>query len=213
MFSELVDRCVKSAGRPDALADIAMHANETMRKISKKGNWADDTVEESISYPPGQNHVVWEPGVGRARFRREEYVQDSCGAEPTAVPPSRRIRDLDFFYYRSGQSFVIKGGVPPLSMYYYAYQPWLRYFQAGVRPTTFNMETQDWTNPDPALVAQVSNWMLERHNDTVMAGTLNSFMMGKQDARQALHYAKFKEGLEDIQRSEGLEELWGRRRG
>jgi len=214
MFSELVDRCIKISGRPDQLTSIAMAANEAMRAISKAGNWPDDTLEE-IAVPPADPAApfVWTPEVGRARFRREEYIEDSQGREPTAVRPSRRIRDLGFFYYRSGGSFVFHGNRGQVRVYYYAYQPWLSYFPVNSRPAQFDIATGEWNTADPAVIDTVSNWMLERHNATVEAGTLARFFAGKQDPRQQLHYSIFQQGLTTIEKSEGIEELLGRRRG
>lgn len=213
MFSELVDRCVSIAGRPDQLASMVFAANETMRTISKRGNWPDDTLEEQVIVDPTSDVTIWTPECGRGRFRREEYIEDGTGAEPTAVRPSRRVKDLSFYYYRSGDSFVFKGACSHLNIYYYAYQPWLQYFPIGARPTSFDIELGAFTDPDPAAVALVSNWMLERHTSTVEAGTLQRFFASKQDARQALFYSIFEAGINDIQRAEGVEELLGRRRG
>lgn len=214
MFSELVDRCVKIAGRPDQLTSIVMAANEAMRAISKTGNWPDDTLEE-VALPPIDTTApfVWTPEVGRQRFRREEYLEDANGREPTAVRPSRRIRDLNFYYYRSGSSFVFKGNQGAVHIYYYAYQPWLTYYPVNARPSVFDIQTGEYSDDDPAVVDLVSNWMLERHNSTVEAGALARFFAGKQDPRQSLHYSIFQQGLTTIERSEGIEELLGRRRG
>lgn len=214
MFSELVDRCIKIAGRPDQLTAMAQSANETIRAISKRGNWPDDTVEELVQPPPDpRDRFIWTPEVGRGRFRREDYIEDMTGAEPTAVRPSRRVRDLRFYYYRSGESFVISGATGAVMVYYYAYQPWLPYFPVNNRPSTFNVMTGEWTNDDPEVLARVTNWMLERHNSVVEAGTLARFFAGKADQRQALHYTIFEQGITHIQQSEGIEELLGRRRG
>ena len=213
MFSELVDRCVSIAGRPDQLTSIVACANEAMRTISKRGDWPDDTMEEIVEPTPGQSHTVWTPEVGRARFRREEYIEDASGAEPTAVRPSRRVRDLSFYYYRSGDSFVFNGNCGALKIYYYAYQPWLRYFPVNARPTAFDLAIGDWTVPTEAAITQVSNWMLERHNSIVEAGTLQRFFASKQDQRQGLYFSIFNEGLNDIQRAEGIEQILGNRRG
>ena len=213
MFSELVDRCVSISGRPDQLTSITACANEVLRTISKRGDWPDDSMEEIVPTPPGQSHVVWTPEVGRSRFRREEYIEDARGAEPTAVRPSRRIRDISFYYYRSGDSFVFNGAVGDLKIYYYAYQPWLRYYAVGSRPSVFDLATGEWTDPSESALAQVTNWMLERHNAIVEAGTLQRFFASKQDARQGLYFSIFNEGISDIQRAEGIEQILGNRRG
>jgi hypothetical protein len=214
MFSELVDRCVTTAGRPDQLANIVAAVNEAMRAISKAGDWPDDTVEET-ALPPANpaDPFVWTPSVGRLRFRREEYITDAYGGEPTAVRPSRRIRNLPMYYYRSGDSFVFAGTRGQVKVYYYAYQPWLRYYPIGGRPTVFDVNTGEYTDDTPAVVALVSNWMLERHNSIVEAGALAKFFAGKQDPRQSLHYTIFQQGLATISKAEGINELLGRRNG
>jgi hypothetical protein len=213
MFSELVDRAVHIAGRPDCLADITYFANETMRDISKRDDWPDDLIEEEAAVPPGQPHLEWKPTVGRARFRREEYIVDGCGCEPTAVNPSRRMQKLTRLYYRSGDAFIFKGCCSPIKIAYYAYQPWLQYFPANARPAEFSTETNSFGTATDAAVDMVSNWLLERHNNVILQGTLAKFFSSKQDPRQQVHYSAYEQGITHIIRSESNRELLGGRRG
>lgn len=213
MFSELVDRAIHIAGRPDCLGDITYFVNETMRDISKRDDWPEDMVEEEIVVPLGQSTVKWIPEVKRQRFRREEYIEDACGCEPTAVNPSRRMKKLDRFYYRSGDCFVFSGCCSPIKIAYYAYQPWLQYYPDGSRPAVFNVELNDYGSATDAQIDLVSNWILERHNNTVLQGTLAKFFSSKQDPRQQVHYSAYEQGVSHIIRSESNREILGGRRG
>lgn len=207
MFSELVDSCIRISGRPDSLLDFVRIANEVMREISKRDDWPDDMVEESVIAPADQNTTfVWEPEVGRRRFRRELAVVDACGCDVAFVKPSSRLKQTSRFYYRSGESFVFSHDVcSPVSIAYYAYQPWLKYYRVGERPAVYDIETDDWDNPGE--VAKVSNWMLERHNSVVEAGTLAKFFASKSDPRQQVHYAIYQQGIAHMIRAESTVEL------
>lgn len=207
MFSELVDACIRTSGRPDCLIDITRMANEVMREISKRDDWTDDLVEEVVNRPPNsQDAFLWKPEVGRLRFRRELEVIDGCGCKVSFVRPSARMKDFDRFYYRSGDSFVFSQNVcEPVRVAYYAYQPWLKYYPVGARPAVFDLETQEYDNE--AGVPLVANWMLERHNAVVEAGTLAKFFASKSDPRQQVHYSIYQQGVGHIIRSESTVEL------
>ena len=211
MFSELVDECVHIAGRPDCLVEIVRHANETMRDLSKRGDWPDDLVEELFEPPVDMHPVIWEPEVGRHRFRRELFLEDGCGCELTGTRPGRRQQRIDKFYYRSGNSFIIKTGCFPLRIAYYAYQPWLQYYPANTRPSVFSIEDQEYT--DSAQIDLVSNWLLERHNQTVQDGTLARFFKTKQDPRQQMHYSAYEQNVQHLIRGEHIGQQVGRRTG
>lgn len=213
MFSELVDRAVHTAGRPDALEDIAYFANETMRDISKRNDWADDTLEAMISVPTDTRTVIWDPeNTLRRPFRREEFICDGCGCSPLYVSPSRRMQDHEGpYYYRSGSSFVFANVCDPIKMFYYAYHPWLRYYPKNARPAEFNVELASWGGATPAQLELVTNWMLERHNHVVLQGTLARFFATKQDPRQQVHYSAYEQGITHITRSESRKELAARR--
>lgn len=214
MFSELVDRAIHTAGRPDCLADFAYFANETVREISKRYDFDDDLVEELASIAPGDTVINWTPSGGMRLFRREEYVEDNCQCELTRVRPQRRMRTLKKFYYRAHDYFVFSPDVcAPVKIAYYAYQPWLAYYPANQRPAVFSVETGDYGTATEEQIALVSNWILERHNNVVYQGTLAKFFASKQDPRQSVHYSAFEQGITHIIRGEASSELMGRVRG
>lgn len=219
MFSELVDTAVHTAGRPDALADIARCCNEAMRNMSKRSDFDDDSVEEVVNVPNGYGSVIWTPSVGRTRVRREEFITDGCGCSPVRVQPSRRIQTVPGpYYYQSGANYVFDRVHTPLKIYYYAYQPWLMYYPMPLRPARFSIEAQTFFKVDGVTeatevdIALVSNWMLERHNQYVLAATLNAFFATKADPRQKTWYAMMEKEFADIVRGEGTAELKARYR-
>lgn len=208
MFSELVDRAVHTAGRPDALTDIVFFMNETMRLISKRNDFDDDSFEEEIAVPSNTRTVVWKPSVGRSRFRRIEYVEDGCGCRPVMVRPNARMNHEPgpIFYALRGE-YVFARVCHPLKIYYWTYTPWLQYYPKGARPATFDVEANDWGTATEAQIDLVSNWMLERHAQTVYEGALAKFFASKQDPRQQQHYAAFEQGVGHIIRGESSREL------
>lgn len=245
MFSELVDRAVSIAGRPDELEQIAKFCNMTMRDISKREDFPDDAIEESFMpdwsahphahVPPdpfgthnrlrpnyAHNHwtksysdygrtAVWTPSVGRNRFRREDVLQDACGCKGEATKPNRKLLGVSVFsYYHSQGSLVMLNACWPVSIYYYAYQPWLAYYPKGQRPAVFDYESNSYGGAVQADVDKVSNWMLERHDEVVLAGTLARFFAAKADQRQQVHYAAYEQGISHIIRGEGTFELLAR---
>lgn len=217
MFSELVDTLVHNVGRPDCVADLSRILNETMRNLSKRSDFDDDSVEELVSVPSGRGSVVWTPAVGRTRVRREEYIEDGCGCNPIRVTPSRRMQTfLGPYYYQSGNNYVFDRVCNPVRIFYYAYQPWLLYYPRGARPAKFDLEQAVYVTEAGAAateeqIALVSNWMLERHSSYLQAAALNRFFALKQDPRAAAHYAISEKEFADILRGEGTAELKARR--
>lgn len=210
MFSELVDRAVHIAGRPDSLEDIAYSANETMRDISKRNDWDDDACEEIVAVTEPQ--TIWDPEVGRSRFRREEYIEDGCGCSPLRTRPSSRMRShVGALYYRSGPTFIFSNVCDPLMIFYWAYQPWLEYYKNGDRPAVFDVKANDWGGATEADIDLVSNWMLERHNNVVLSGTLANFFKAKSDERQRTHFAAYEQGISHMVRGESARQLLARR--
>ena len=212
MFSEIVDRAVSLTGRPDCLADIVYSANETIRELSKREDWGLDSVEEMVHNLTPNGTFVWTPSVGRARFRRMEYICDVNGNEPTFVKPSRRMSRMPCCYYQSGDSFVFKGVQGPLLAYYYAYPRWLQYYPQGQRPAEYTAEN-GWGAATEEQVELVSNWLLEHHNFVVLAGTLAKFFAAKQDPRQTVHYSQFEQGFNHMISGEHTGALAGNRHG
>lgn len=216
MFSELIDRAVHTAGRPDAIDDIAYWANVTMRNISKREDFVPDSAEDEINLPPGNTMgsapIIWDPPEGRNRFRREDVIEDGCGCIADAVKPGSRMARAGLFsYYHSGGSLVFMNACMPIRLYYYVYVPWLRYYPKGQRPAEFDVETNDWGAATEADIALVSNWLLERHSEVVLAGTLQLFFASKQDPRQQVHYSAYEQGIGHIIRGESVLELLARK--
>jgi hypothetical protein len=210
MFSELVDRAVHISGRPDAITDIAYFANETMRNVSKRSDWREDSVEELVNVP-SDGILKWVPEVGRSRFRREEYLEDGCGCRPKFVLPNSQLNKFpSCVYYVSGGDFIFQRLCSPLKIFYFAYQPWLEYYPLNARPAVFDVKTNSWA-ATAANIALVSNWMLERQNSLILDGTLASFFAVKQDPRQQVHYSKFEQGINHLVSAESHRELLTRR--
>lgn len=211
MFSELVDRAVHSAGRPDMLEEMAYWANETMRDISKREDWDDDSLEAEIAVPSDTRTVQWDPDKKRP-FRREEFITDGCGCEPDRVRPSRKmLKTSGPYYYVSGKTFIFSQVCNPVKIFYYAYQPWLHYYPKGARPAEFDVRANDWNSTDPAQLELVTNWMLERHNSIILDGTLARFFKTKQDPRQQVHYSAYEQGISHLIRGESPLEMVARR--
>lgn len=213
MFSELVDRAVHLSGRPDAVEDLAYFANETMRDLSKRRDWEDETCEEVIPVVDGVNPTLFDVEVGRSLFRREHIIVDGCDCAVDKVRPNSKVRHRKTtpYYYVSGGSFVLANVCGPEAyIFYYAYQPWLKYYAVNNRPAEFDVSTNDWGAALDADIALVSNWLLERHNIVVLNGTMAKFFAAKQDPRQQVHYSSYEQGITHMIRGESSTELWGR---
>lgn len=216
MFSELIDRAVHMTGRPDSVDDIAYWANVTMRDISKREDFTDDSREAEIVLPPNRlmdgPPIIWDPPEGRQRFRREDVIEDGCGCIADAVKPGSRMAKAGLFsYYHSGGSLVFMHACSPIRIYYYVYAPWLKYYPVASRPAVFDVEANDWGAATEANIALVSNWLLERHSEVVLAGTLAKFFASKQDPRQQVHYSAYEQGISHIIRGESVLELLARK--
>lgn len=212
MFSELVDRAVHIAGRPDAVEDFAYFLNETVRDVSKRRDWDDETVEELIPIVDGVSPTLYDAQVGRPRFRREHTLVDGCGCEVDKVRPNAKVRGRrSSYYYVSGGSFVLANVCGPEAfLFYYAYPPWLKYYAVNARPAVFDVEAQDYGGATEAQIALVSHWQLERHNAVLLNGTLARFFASKQDPRQQVQYSAYEQGISHMIRGESSTELWAR---
>jgi len=212
MFSELVDQAVRSAGRPDALADLVFSMNSAIKSIHYHSDWDDDTFEELVPVPNTRT-VEWAPTFGRIFLRRIEYVEDGCGCRPKMVRPSERLATMrqDAFFYASGNSYVFANVCHPLRVYGFRYSRPFQYYPANQRPATYDFDTLTYNTSDPTLLDKVTCWILERHASVVLEGTLAHFYRTKQDPRNQLHYAAFQNGLVDMVSAESARELLERR--
>lgn len=213
MFSELVDRAVHLAGRPDALEDMAYFANETHRDMSKRDDFPSDLHEEIVTVTSSDGTLHWTPEVGRPCFRRMQYIEYGDGCEPTFVQPSRRIKKLCDYYYQHGNSFGFAGANGTVKIAYYKYQPWLQYYPKGTRPAVYDPPTCSFQPNTDAAIALVSNWQLERHNKAMLSGTLAAFFSSKQDPRQGVHYSDYEQRITHLIRAEGVSQLAANRHG
>lgn len=213
MFSELVDQAVRSAGRPEAVADIVFSMNAAIKGIHKHSDWDDDTFEESLTVPSDTRTAVWTPSIGRRHLRRIEYIEDGCGCHPLMVRPSERLSKMkhDPFYYASGESYVFANVCNPVRIYGFRYSRPFQYYPVNDRPARYDFDTLEWNTTDETLIERVSCWILERHMEVVLEGALAHFYRTKQDPRNQLHYAAYKEGLVNMVSAESSRELLERR--
>lgn len=206
-FSSAVDDAISRAGRPDRKLDIISHIRLTMRECQVLAYFESDRIEDTI-VANADPYVYSTP----QRFRIMEAVQypgiiDEQGnpiyADP--VSPGRKQREHKYFYYISGASHVFAGHGAnaslnaSINLSYFSYFAPLPYYDDADRPAKFILEDDAWsyltaTTDDEKEAAQalVTNWLLTRHYDTVIEGTLAKLYKMNDDARAGSTFGLYK---------------------
>jgi hypothetical protein len=219
-FSAAVDDTIARAGRPDRKADVISFVRTSIRELQVQHFFQRDFVEDQINATA--DPFVWD--VPDGTFRRMWTVRypnqlDSRAQAiyPRPVRPSRAHRGKDYFYYRSGDSYVFKGHgasatLPqPIDIAYHAYLIKLQYYDLTVtgteRPAIFVLEDNAWTyasaySTTDALKAQardlVTNWLLFDWYDAVVEGAMAKLLKVTGDERAVSSFALFSSFKKDL---------------
>ena len=210
MFSALVDQICDDSARPDRRASVITFVNETCREISRDHDYEADAEEEFLT-PDTDGNFVWKPAFGMLCFKRMEFVSydgDVC-CTPRCVRPSARNCELSRFFYRSRDCFFFNGANTSVSLYYYRYDPYLKYLKENDRVLT--SDGCEFSGATDAEIAAETNWKISRHRQVVYDGAMSKLMRLTRDPRQQSFYSAFKQGKGDIVAAEGNDELLARR--
>lgn len=184
-FSQLVDAMILECRRPDMRNEIISYANQTIREVHMEpsGGGATllkDNFNEGIIIASSPSGFTWQ--IDPARFQAMQIVYyPAVDQYAPEVTPSRRMRDLTYYCYRVGGTYVFSGygGVGALiKLGWFEYPKRLAYFESGVRPAEYDADI-GWTyfddfntTEDLRVTGQqlVSNWLLLRWVDVIAEG-------------------------------------------
>lgn len=218
-FSALIDEVISRSGRKDKILDIASYVRSTIRECAVLHRFSQNTIE-------GTAIVDAVPFIFKRplNFRMWEAIQypyftthgQSVFAEEKR-PSKFQKAGLDYWFYRSGDSFVFNG-LAIGDMITYAYQqylPKLHYFaDEADRPARFLVGEADdgvWAyhadytgNETLNQKAEdlTSNWLIFYWYDLIMEGSLNKIYKTVADERQSTAFALYKSFQKDLKRGE-----------
>lgn len=219
-FSQMVDEIVSEVKRPDLTSEIARYVNQTVREchFDPERNavqfYRNNGKELAITSTTEASHVWRIPNP--TTFQKLAGVQypikfggDGQSVWPTETTPGRHLKDLDYYFYQAGDSFVFSGyggvGVP-INLYYFAFPASLPYFRANCRPMEYDYlgtkkYSADWIHEhardDATLLC--TNWVLQRWSDIVSEGVRAKLYKRVSDTERARTcyslYAQLRKGL------------------
>lgn len=210
-FSSAVDDVVARSGRPDRQADIISYLRTTIRECQVKDFFDVDLVEDQITGVASDPYIWARPN----NFRQMAAVQypsviDGQGSAAFAdfIAPGKKQLRHDEYYYLSGTSFIFAGngaalmtdGSVSINVAYYAFLPFLAYYDLGERPATYSLETEEWTyltavTDEEKETARdlVTNWILTEWYDMAVEGTLAKVYKTNDDIRAVTTFALYKQ--------------------
>lgn len=190
-FSQMVDEMVSETKRPDLVSEIARYVNQTIREVHFEPErnaalfFSENLREEQIvaTSEYGQVWQIPNPQNFQAMLGVMFPALRDChgnAAWSKETTPGRHLKDLEYFHYRVGGTFVFSGygGVGGIvSLAYYEFPRSLKYYTAATRPAEFDVDS-GWTyaaavnTPELQEAAQImtTNWLLTRWSDVISEG-------------------------------------------
>lgn len=207
MFSELVDTVAQRSGRVDRRLDIISWTNLTVQEMAGKHCFFKNFVEDQIEVTT--DPVIFPRPARLQKFRTARYDGiDSPDGFPNFCPPGRAQAQYTRFYYANGISYIFKGAVSYIDIGYYQFPKKLAYYDADVRPATYDFEAEEWSyldaydvDDDTREVARdlVSNWVLRDYYELTMEGVLGKAFKAVGDVtRSATHFSFFEKTYADM---------------
>lgn len=216
-FSSVIDDVRMRSGRTDRTADIMAYARSSMRECTVLAEFSQSSIEGTFTVDT-LPFILTRPD----NFRKWEALQypyfTRRGKPIYAVerrPGKEQNTDNDYWFYRSGNSFVFNGlAVGDIVKYaFQAYLPRLAYYANDAdKPAIFDLETNLWTyhadytgndTLNQAGQDKVTNWLLFNWYDLVLEGTLAKLYKTVGDERQRASYALYKQQQKDLMQGEG----------
>ena len=212
-FAAAVDETIVRSGRPDRLADAISFVRMSIRELQtvKGFHFDHDIVEDQLT--ANAEPFIWSADdTLQKTWRTMRSVQYPALFSPQGKPIfahyvgiGMKQNDFDYYYYKSGASYVFVGGGGDtgltvfINIAYYAYAPILSYEKIiADRVASFNLETNVWTyksatTDEDKLAARllVTNWLLEKWYDTVVEGALAKLYKTVNDERARSSFALY----------------------
>jgi len=212
-FSAIVDDTVTRTGRVNLRTDIVSYARVTMRESQSLIKSATDLIEDQIT-ATASPHLWTKPQYFRELTAvRYPGIFDPRGNPiyPKRIQPGKAQRNVDYYFYSSGTSFVFSG-VSENTLIDVAYLTWFTklayYATVAERPATFSLEDDEWsyataTTDEEKEAARnlVTNWLIFDWYDMVLEGTVAKVWKAVGDARAPSSFSLFKSLQKDMVRT------------
>ena len=214
-YSAAVDLVISRSKRADRRSDIISYVRTTVRELQATGLYENDLVEDQLSNI-NTDPYVWDAPINLRQMVTVSYpsIVDQQGnpIHPRYIGVGKRQLRYDYFYYRSGSSYVFAGhqgtsASPTLiNVAYLEYTTLMNYFgSTTARPARYMLDedlgTSAWEYADsvaPTDAAElaarqlVTNWILFNWFDVVVEGALAKLYKTTQDERAVSTFALFK---------------------
>lgn len=214
-FSSAVDAIASQTGRPELRTRdrIERYVRQTYRECSGLQIFFRDMVEDQIT--AGANDYVWTLPKNFRIMRTVKYPIARFEIQfPPMIPPGRAQRDHEFYYYAGPGYYVFVGSVKDdiISIAYYVWPAFLKYYETGERPAYFDDDTTSWwllqandtyaeegsnddnLTPEQAQAAKekVTNWLIFDWWDTVIEGGSTKTFNFLDDPRAPKSFSLYK---------------------
>jgi len=216
-FSRIVDElALQEFNRPHMRSVIASYLNQTIRDVHfKKGNNALVHFPENrreaeflitdlpalwpIPNPPDFQVVetIYNKTLGRYLVQRTP-----ANAFELNTDPNER-----FYWYRTGASIALNGVSidQTVLISYFEFPRQLVYFVDNQGPAVWDPLNQVFVPDDPIAIAQVSNWLLQRHSEALKEGVrAKLYRRLDNEIQSRLSWSEFQDVRAMVHFSEGV---------
>jgi hypothetical protein len=215
-FSQLVDSIVVELGMQGRRTAAPAYLNSTIRELhaSSDGStillFAENFREEQLFIASDSlnniNGYVWDIPDPRLHIdltvvRYNNVYSEDGRVYPKRILPSPSTNILQYFYYRTGNSYAFHncGGIgSTISLGWYEYLPSLVYYPREQRRVTWNEQANEYefvssvTDPQTEL-RRATNWMLERHTSLLEQGLRAKMLQAAGDGRAPTAYSLYRQ--------------------
>ena len=225
-FSQIVDELVAETLRIDLRPVIADYLRQTIRDMHMDSDkkmpvfYPDNRKEEQVSLSgvTDENVFVW-PIPAVTLFQQMEAIYyRSYGVYSVEKKPSiaKNRGQFDpnsqYYWYRVGSNLCLAnpgkdGSLIDIS--WFEYLGSLAYYAPALNPATYNMETGLYTilagYTEAEAMAKSTNWMIQRHGDTLKEGLRAKVYKRLADLDRArLCYSQFETARQAIINTESM---------
>lgn len=232
-FSQLIDEMVQETKRPDLLEEMIRYLNQTVREVHfepSRGNvvhYGENRREDEVT-ATAETGEIWDipnPATFQA-IEAVRYPTNGLGRMDFVpeITPGPNIASREFYFYRSGASFVFGGAYGyggiggKIQLSWFEYPPSLKYKTVATRPASYDEEIgwtyhADYQATDELKAtarALVSNWLLLRWADVLREGLrAKVYKRLSDDVRQRTSYSLFQQLRQGLYTSEVAQVVGG----
>lgn len=218
-FSAAVDDVLVRAQRPSRQADAIAYIRQSLRECQILSLFERDMVEDQF-VATAAPHVFIVPDKFRMlrTLRYNIPTANQAFTYPKERLPGKVQEGEIYYYYRAAGDYFFAGVAvgTTIDIAYYSYFRKLPYYALGLRPATFDLETEEWsyhadydiddTTRETARNL-VTNWLLTDWYDLIVEGGLAKLFKTVGDARAPATFGLYKSLQKDLKKGEPFSSL------